>query len=97
MSMASVAIRCPECTYDFMVHDVDRSVSTLSVRCHACAHAFVVDISARSGSTLRSLAPVNVPIRDGVPVCKRCGYVTICHGPSSVAEAHGCAGFIEPA
>jgi predicted Zn finger-like uncharacterized protein len=94
--MASVAIRCPECTYDFIVHEVDRSVSTLAVRCPGCEHRFVVDISARRESTLRSLTPVNVPARDGVPICKRCGYVRICHGDGSVAEAHGCAGFVEP-
>lgn len=65
------------------------------VKCPHCGHEFVAEI--RHGSTMRSLQPVDAPIRDDVPCCMRCGLIERFHvGADNLASTRGCGGFIAP-
>lgn len=49
----------------------------------------------RAGSTMRSMQPVDAPIRDDVPVCMRCGLIERFHvGADNLAATRGCVAFV---
>lgn len=68
---------------------------SVPTKCPHCGYEFLADL--RHGSTMRSLQPVDAPIRDDVPVCMRCGLIERFHlGSDNLAAARGCEGFVEP-